>query len=206
MAARDSFRLDISLDRKNLARLDRLASLSKSAAARALTSMAAESIDPWRAANKRVFHMRRAWINRGLRFIPATPGNLNAQVGTLDKYMGRHVVGLGEEKRARAGGKLLVPFASIQEQGTHNQLRARLRRADSSARKIFKLERGGKTYLMRRKGKARGPLELVAVLTDHVKIPERLDALGIVGDVVNRRFGAAYERLLIRAWEGQSAT
>lgn len=198
-----ALRLDISLDQRNLRRLRTLASVSKLAAAKALTATARESVPAWIAANHRVFHMRRTWIDRGVRYRMATPGDLNAQVGTVDKYMARHVVGLGEEKKSSAG-RLFVPLIPVAQQGTHTQLRAKLRQADSTTRKTFKLVVNGKTFIARRRGRSRSDLQIMGELMDHVRIPQRLDVQTVVSGVVNARFGPIYERLLLKTLEAQN--
>lgn len=188
--------LHATLDARNLRRLGRLASVSRLMAAKSLTFTAQKAIPVW-IAGHHVFHKRRSWIDRGVRMRPATPGSLNARVGTIDRYMGRHVVGIGEEKRT-GGRALFVPAKPAPQQGTHTDTRRQLRGYGRSKRKPFVIHSAGRTLLVRRKGKARTPLEVLASFRQRVDIPERLDAGGIVAMVANREFPPVYGRLLIR--------
>lgn len=189
--------LDLTLDPRDLRRLKLLAGVSRLAAAKALTFTAEKSVPAW-VAGHRVFKRRNGWIDRGIRMRPATPGNLNARVGTIDKYMGRHVQGVAEEKQS-AGAALFVPNKPARDQGTHTQTRRQLAGFGRTQRKPFIIRTAsGKVLLVRRKGKARLPLLVLGSLRHEVDIPERLDALGIVTSVTRREFGPIYERLLLK--------
>jgi hypothetical protein len=186
----------LTLDGRDLRRLNRLASVSRVMAAKSLTFTAEKAVPYWRAGHK-VFHKRRTWIDKGVRMRPASSGNLNAQVGSVDRYMGRHVVGIGEEKR----GKLFVPTypgGAISRVGTHTQVRRTLRSAARSKRKPFVIETFGGALVVRRKGKSRLPLIVMGKLQTGADVPERLDALEIVAGTVRREFGPIYGRLLVR--------
>ena len=188
--------LNVSLDRRGLKQFGRLAEASRLMAAKALTFTAERAVPAWVRGHS-VFHKRRTWIDRGVRKRPATPSNLVAKVGTIDKYMGRHVVGVGEEKRPEGGGLIFVPSKPVEQQGTHTQTRRQLDRMRGTKRKPFILEgRGGTLLLVRRKTKRRTPLEKLATLTSEIDIPERLDAEKIVEEVVHREFCPIYERLI----------
>lgn len=194
--------LTVSLNWSNAARLKVLTSISRTTAAKALTYTAERAVPAWRAANRRTFHMRREWINKGVRMRPASAGNLNAQVGSIDKYMRRHVEGLGETK-VSAGRALFVPtYDRISEVGTHTQERRALARMMSTHRKPFILHtESGKVLLVRRKGKGRAPLEVLGVLQREAHIEPHLDALEVVSRVANASFGPVYERLLLKMLE-----
>lgn len=184
----------ITLDAKNLARLRRLRGASALMAAKSLTYTAERAIPAWRAGQA-VFHQRNTWLARGVRLRAATPGNLNAQVGTLDKFMGRHITGLHDPKE----GRLFIPiYRSIGEALTHTKERRALARMEGTQRKPFILHSGGHTFLARRKGKGRTPLVILGKIQDGAKIEPRMDALGIVAAVVNTEFPTIYERLLIK--------
>lgn len=193
-----SVRLDMGIDGRDLRRLRLLESVSRPAAAKALTYMAGDSVGPWKAGH-RVFTRRNGWIDKGIRYKPATARNLNAQVGTVDRYMGRHVVGIGQEKDA-SGRALFVPAKPAREQGTHTQTRRQLRGYARTKRKPFLIRKGGNVTLARRTGKGRA-FVILATLKQHVDIPERLNALGIVSGVVRANFPRVYERLLLAALE-----
>jgi len=186
----------LELEGRELRRFRTLASVSRTMAAKSLTFTAEKAVPAWRAGHH-VFTKRRPWIDSGVRMRPATAGNLNARVGTIDLYMGRHVVGIGDEKRASGRG-LFVPNEPARQQGTHTQIRRRISRMRSTQRKPFWIDYAGGRLLVRRKGKARTPLTVLGRSRSSVDIPERLDALGIVSGVVHREFGPVYERLLLR--------
>jgi hypothetical protein len=184
----------ITLDAKNLARLRRLRSVSGLMAAKSLTFTAEKAVPAWRAGNA-VFHHRSTWIDRGVRMRAATPENLQAEVGTLDKFMSRHIVGLNDPKE----GRLFVPvYRQIGEALTHTQERRALARMEGTKRKPFILRRGGATFLARRLGKERSPLTILGKIQDGAKIKPRLDALTIVDAVVQENFPKIYGRLITR--------
>lgn len=193
--------LNITLDARDLRRLRTLEMASRSSAAKALTFTAERAIPAWQAANARVFHMRRTWLNKGVRLRAATPGNLNAQVGSIDIYMGRHVVGIGEQKE----GHLFIPiYSNIADVRTHTAMRRTLASANDSSRKTFEIHAAsGKILIVRRKGKARTPLQILGVVQDGAHMTPHLDALGVVAPVVAREFGPIYERLLLKWADGR---
>jgi hypothetical protein len=184
----------ITLDTRNLARLRRLRSVSAVMAAKSLTFTAERAKPAW-IAGQAVFHKRNTWIDRGVRMRPATAANLNAQVGTIDKFMGRHIVGLNDPKE----GRLFIPiYQSIADAMTHTKERRALARMQDTQRKPFILRTNGETLLVRRKGRARTPLEILGKLQTGAKIEPRLNALEIVDAVVVREFPPIYERLLLK--------
>lgn len=184
----------LRLDAKNLARFRRLAGVSRTMAAKSLTFTAEKAVPAWRAGHS-VFHKRNTWIDRGVRKRAATAGNLEAQVGTLDRYMGRHVVGIDQAK----GGRLYVPlYRRIGEARTHTRERSGLRRMEGTQRKPFKIRTSRGEFLARRKGKARLPLVLLGKLQTGAEVRPTLDALGIVDRVVRAEFPRVYERLLMK--------
>ena len=201
-----SVSLDLALQKGDVERIGRLAGVSRTMAAKALTFTAQKAVPAWIVGNS-VFHKRRTWIDRGVRSRPATASDLTAVVGTLDRYMGRHVKGIDEEKAADTGKSLFVPiYNSAGDVGTHTQVRRQLARFDQTQRKTFVLKAAsGKVFIARRTTTARAPLQIVAVLEQEVDIKPALDALGIVSAVVNVQFGPVYERLLLR-WNDTGKT
>lgn len=185
--------LNVSLDPRNLAKFRRLMRANRLVAAQSLTFTAEKAKPAWKVGNQ-LFHRRNRWLDAGVRMRAATPSNLVAQVGTLDRFFGRHVIGIDAPKE----GKLFVPlYDDISKVGTHQRIRAMLRRMDGTQRKPFLLKRGGQTFLARRLGKARGPLTLLGKMQQGAKIAPRFDAVGIVDGVVQRDFSTTYERLLL---------
>jgi hypothetical protein len=185
--------LSITLDTQNLAKFRRLLSANKLIAAQSLTFTAERAQAAWRVGNS-VFHKRRPWIDMGVRIKHATPGNLNARVGSIDKFMGRHVIGVDEPKVA-ASGSLFVPIQPVAEQPTHTGIRARIRQMMRTKNKPF--WRNGN--LLRREGPGHdAPLKILAVLRKSVEIKPRLPALEIVDATVQREFPTVYERLLLK--------
>ncbi len=182
--------LNLTLDRRNLARFRTLLSANRTMAAKSLTFVAYKARDDWRAAMT-MFQLRRRWLVTGVRVGNATASNLNAKVGSLDKFFGRHVKGIDAPKRA-GGGRLFVPAQPVQQQGTHTQIRRMLRRVDSTKRKTFVVG----DMVLRRAGKARLPLIVLGRLRKSVDIQPRFDALAMTERVVRRDFGKVYERLL----------
>jgi hypothetical protein len=182
--------LNVSLDSRNLARFRRLMQASRLVAAQSLTFTAERAKPAW-IAGHRVFHRRNSWIDRGVRMRAATPGNLVAKVGTIDRYMGRHIVGVGDPKE----GRLFVPlYSNIADVPTHTKVRARLRAMARTQTKPFWIN--GTLY--RRKGKARTPLVVLGKMQQGAHMKPELDALAIVDRVVQREFPTVYERLLLK--------
>lgn len=183
--------LELKLDRKNIARFRTLLKANRMMAAKSLTFTAERAKPAWIAGHS-VFHKRNRWIDKGVRLRGATPTDLEAQVGTIDRFMGRHVVGIGEPKK----GRLFVPaYEDISQAPTHTKVRAMLRRAGQSKTKPFRIG----DMLVRRKGKGRVPLKVLGRITKGARIEPRLDALGIVDREVREHFPTVYSRLL-RAW------
>jgi len=187
--------LDATLDRRDLAKVRTLLKANRTMTAKALTFTAEKAKPAWKAGHS-LFHRRNGWLDKGVRLCAAIAGNLNAQVGTLDKFFGRHVKGIDEPK----GGRLFVPaYNNIADAPTHTKVRAMLRRAEGTKRKPFRIG----DVLVRRKGKARTPLIVLGRITKGAKIEPRFDALGIVNGVVQREFPTIYSRLL-RAWAAKN--
>lgn len=188
--------LNINLDRRNLARFRNLMRANRLVAAKALTFVAEDAEEAWRDGQS-VFHQRSSWLRRGVRKRAATPGNLNAQVGTVDTWFGRHVKGLKEDK----GGDLFIPaYGDIAQAPTHRKVRAKLKAAmNNKSRKPFWLrDDRGFTWLAQRLGKGRAPLKFLGKKQRGAEVPDRFDAQGIVERAVARGFPTTYERLLIR--------
>lgn len=183
--------LTVTLDEKGLAKLRLLQGVSGVMAAKSLTFTAEKARDAWRAGEAVQFHLRRKWLQTGTQVRYATANNLNAQVGSMDKFFGRHVIGIDEKKE----GRLFVPVQPIDEQGTHTQIRRQIARMMGTKTKPF--WRNG--ILFRRLGPGHdAPLKVLAVMKDSVHIKPRFDALGITDVVVQKEFPPIYERLLIR--------
>ena len=193
--------LNITLDSRNLFRFRTLlAKASRTEAAKSLTFTAERARDAWRLENHRLFHMRRKWIDTGVRVKYATAGNLVARVGSIDEYMGRHVEGVDTPKGHTNAHGIFVPIKPIDQQGTHTQFRRQLAAMGRTKRKPFwMIGLGGNLLLARRDGKERTPITVLAAFRDHINLKPRMDALGIVDGAVQAAFPAVYERLLLKA-------
>jgi hypothetical protein len=186
--------ISIALDTRNLAKFRKLLAANPRIAAQSLTFTAERAKPAWIEAQQTLHH-RSSWIDRGVRLRAASPGNLNAQVGSIDKYMGRHIVGIEEEKE----GNLFIPiYAGIAQALTHTKERSTLRRMYDTKRKPFWIASGGTRYLVRREGKERTPLTILAKLQEGAKVKPRVDAFAVVSAVVEREFPTIYERLLLK--------
>lgn len=182
--------LNIRLDRANLRRFHTLAKVSRLMAAKSLTFSAEKGQLAWRAGQT-IFHRRNSWIDKGVRIKHATPGNLEARVGTLDKFLGRHIIGIGEQKV----GNLFIPNQDADQQPTHTRIRARLRAMARTKTKPFVRD----DMLLRRSGKkSDAPLLVLGFLRKKANIKPRLDAVGLVSRTVQVEFPRIYERLLLR--------
>ncbi|MDI2076194.1 hypothetical protein ABIF68_003323 [Bradyrhizobium japonicum] len=91
--------ITLTLTKGMLDRLDQLRDRSiNTATAKALTFTAKDAQQALRVQIPGIFVLRRPWVVSGIRIRPANGGNLMAVVGSIDKYMERHVIGAGKEK------------------------------------------------------------------------------------------------------------
>ncbi len=186
-------KLEITLDRRDLARFRTLLKANRTMAAKSLTQVAYAARDDWRRLFPTMFHLRRRWLITGARVDMATPSTLTARVKNIDKFFGRHTEGVDTPKRA-ADGRLFVPNEPVVEQGTHTRIRSRLRQMERTKRKPF--EAGG--MLLRRETKKSTPLRVLGYLRKDVDIEPRFDALGVTEQAVRKNYGRLYERMLVR--------
>ncbi|HVJ78110.1 MAG TPA: hypothetical protein VM620_09765 [Hyphomicrobium sp.] len=196
-----SAELSVTLDAKSLSQFRTLLRASRTEAAKSLTFVAEKAQDAWRLENHRVFKLRSNWIDVGVRKQAATSGNLIARVGTIDKFAGRHVIGVDQEKgHNNPHGIFVAPYAQIENAKTHSKIRAALRSMMRTKTKPF--WRHG--MLLRRIGKGHdAPLTVLGSFREQIRIKPRFDAEGVVGGVVQREFPRIYERLILR-WAEQA--
>lgn len=192
--------ITLALDRRNLAKFRTLLKANRTMAAKSLTQVAYKGRDAWRGEIPSDFHLRRRWLVTGIRVGQATPGNLNARVGSIDTFFGRHVKGIDEPKKS-GGRSLFVPAMPIEQQGTHTQIRAMLRRAGAAkTRAVFRV----RDMILRRMGKGHdAPVKLMGVLRKEVDIAPRFDALALTECAVRQNFVTVYEKLLMQ-WAARS--
>lgn len=209
--------LSITLTKGMMDRLDSLRGSSVNVAtAKALTFTAKDAQVALRAEAPGLFVLRRPWIVGGIRIKPAFGGTLNAQVGSIDKYMERHVIGAGVEKkpdnplsirsrrgsngRLASGGILIKPYGSIGSAQIHTVVRRQLKRMDGQKKKTFQIRgKGGRVLIVRRKTKKRFPLQTLAVLQNGATINEHWDFFGTVRGVVQARFEGHFIRAALNA-------
>jgi hypothetical protein len=206
-------KLTIQLDTKGLGRLDKLTGTTRTAASTALTWTAKDAQKALKSDTESVFHLRNRWVPGGIRIKPANRGSMEAQVGSIDKYMERHVMGAHHPpKKAgnalvyrggsgkRASGGLLVPvYGSIGDAKTHTKARNRLKRMEGTKRKPFVIKaKSGKVLLVRRATKKRLSLVVLAALENQVHITPEWNFKGEVQGVVNARFGENFLRAMAK--------
>ncbi len=209
--------ITMTLDKDWDRRLDGLRPSSvNTATAKALTFTAKDAQLALRAEAPGLFVLRRNWIVGGIRIRPANGNKLNAVVGSIDKYMERHVIGAGKEKapdkklsvrskrdargRLATGGILIKPYGSIGSAPVHTVVRRQLKRMDGNKRKTFQIiGNGGKVLIVRRTTNKRTPLQTLAMLQDGTKINENWDFFGTVKGVVNARFPRHFFRAVLKA-------
>lgn len=201
--------LALRLDHEDLKPLNMLKGSVRFAAAKALTKTAKDAQAALKAEAPGVFHLRNNWVVQGIRIDAATPGTLNARVGSIDRYMGRHVSGdpkhpaktlsihqhRDDRGRLASGGLLIAPYAGIASAETHRRTRARLNRINGQKRKTFQiLSRGGsKVLLVRRTSKKRHPLQVLAILTSDVAEHPIWHMDKTVEGIVEAKFGDHFE-------------
>jgi len=206
-----AFNLSVRLDDKDLKRLSALEGRAKFAGAKALTLTAKDAQAGLQAEAGAIFNLRNSWVVKGIRIRAATPATMTATVGSIDKYMSRHV--FGDDKpparslsirnsrdsrgRVASGGLLIPSYSSISQVGKHQATRGKLRRIDGQKRKTFQIlgKGGGVVLIVRRTSKKRKPLEVLSILHGQAvdmhptfKMYERTQA------VVRARFALHFER------------
>ena len=206
--------LTATLDLRGL-RLDELRGKAKFAAVKSLTLTAKDAQAKLKAEVGSDFHLRNSWVPQGIRIKPATMGNMVAQVGSIDKYMRRHVVGAGEPKdaaspismfdrtqgtgRIASGGLLVMLYGSIGSAPTHTVARRKLSRIDGQKNKTFQIQsKGGNVLIVRRQSKKQGGLEILGVLESKVKIRERFDMFASVSAMATARFPVHFEAAIAK--------
>lgn len=207
--------LQVRLDTHGLAGLSALKGKAKTAAAKALTFTAQDAQMTLKGQVPGEFHLRNSWVPKGIRIKPASAGTMSARVGSIDKYMQRHVVGAGEEKapgkglsihrqrdsrgRLASGGLMIMPYGGIGEYPTHTVVRRKMKRVGGQKRKPFQIvsKSGNQVLIVRRKTGKRYPLQTLSILRgDAVDIKESFDMFGTVRGVVAARFGGHFERAI----------
>ncbi|WP_311276139.1 hypothetical protein [Methylobacterium sp. WCS2018Hpa-22] len=207
--------LHVTLDKRDLRRLAALKGEARLAGAKALTFTAKDAQTLLKAQVPSTFHLRNSWVPRGIRITPATPSSMSAEVGSIDKYMDRHVVGAGRAKpperglsirgkhdgrgRVASGGLLIMPYGSIGQYPTHKVVRRKLSRVDGQKKKTFQIlsSSGNQVLIVRRRSKKRKPLEVLGILRGAaVDIKQQWDMFGSVQGVVSARFGDHFERAI----------
>ncbi|WP_028165464.1 hypothetical protein [Bradyrhizobium elkanii] len=209
--------ITLALEKGMLERLDQLRDRSiNTATAKALTFTAKDAQQALRTQIPSIFVLRRPWVVGGIRIRPANGSTLMATVGSIDKYMERHVIGAGKEKypdnalsirakrdsrgRLASGGILIKPYGSIGSAPVHTVVRRQLKRMDGQKRKPFHIvTKNGKVIVVRRRTKKRFPLETLAVLQGSATINEHWDFLGTVSGVVQARFPNHFYRAVVNA-------
>ncbi|WP_315741032.1 hypothetical protein [Bradyrhizobium sp. SZCCHNR1093] len=210
-----TLKLDDAEWRKRIEQL-RVSSVN-TATAKALTFTAKDAQAALRAEVPGLFVLRRNWILTGIRIRPANGNKLTAVVGSIDKYMERHVVGAKADKqpdsklsvrsrrdpstgRLATGGILIKPYGSIGSAPIHTVVRRQLKRMDGQKKKTFQVKgKDGKVFVVRRKGSAKKPLQTLAVLQNEAKIAKVWDFRGTVSGVVQARFPQHFFRAILGA-------
>lgn len=203
--------LSITLDTRDLKRLAALKGNARFAGALALTRTAKDAQAKLRETAPTYFHLRNSWVVGGIRIKAATKSGMAAQVGSIDKYMGRHVFGdpkhafrslslrskRDERGKLATGGLLIRPYTGIASAPTHMRVRSQLKRIDGQRRKTFQVRgKGGTVLIVRRVGKARHPLETLAILKSGAQDHPIWPLLPLVQGVVTARFSAHFEAAL----------
>ncbi|GJD31457.1 hypothetical protein PMNALOAF_2716 [Methylobacterium adhaesivum] len=210
-----SVQLQVRLDAKDLARLAVVKGKAKTAAAKALTFTAQDSQLALKGQVPGVFHLRNGWVPKGVRLKSASAGSMSARVGSVDKYMERHVIGAGKPKpperaltisksrdsrgRLSSGGLMIMPYGGIGEYPTHTAVSRKLKRVGGQKRKTFNIlsKSGNQVLIVRRKSKKRTPLQVLGILRgEAVDIKQEWDMFGAVKGVVSARFSGHFERAL----------
>lgn len=204
--------LHAKLNYKEMRRLKALTGKARYAGAKALTFTAKDAQKSLQVEAATKFHLRNSWVLRGIRIDAATPGRMKARVGSVDKYMERHVTGkpkaaaktLSVRKRRDSngrlstGGLLIKPYHSIASAPTHTKVRSSLKRIGGQKRKPFEIiGRGGTVLIVRRTSKKRKPLEVLATLKNGANSKPVWNMQRTVQTVVSARFGTHFSAALL---------
>lgn len=207
--------LFVRLDTADLRRLQALKGKARTAGAKALTFTAKDAQTSLKGQVPGTFRLRNSWVPKGIRIEPANAGKMSARVGSIDKYMDRHVVGAGRPKppakglsihgrrndrgQVASGGLMIMPYGGIGEYPTHTVVRRKMGRVDKQKKKTFQImsSSGHQVLIVRRMSKKRYPLQTLAILRGSaVDIKQQFDMFGTVKGVVSARFAGHFERAL----------
>lgn len=188
------------------------------ATAKSLTKTAQEVQQAVRADMPQRFTIRRQWVVKGIRIVPATKTNLTATVYSKDPFMERQEAGglkfgspgggdFSSASLPQTGGRRARPAMGRVAVPTNKVLRSKseiIRKSDlpqGLGAKGFVIGKPGDTqYLARRfaKGKRAG-LQLLYVLKRSTKVKPRLGLREIGERVVQNRFGEIFSEALEQA-------
>lgn len=204
--------LRISLEGAELEKLAAFPKQARFAVVKSLTLTAKDAQAALKAEAPGVFHLRNTWVPQGIRIDPATSGSMSARVGSIDRYMGRHVHGDPKPAgralsirskrdgngRLATGGLLIAPYSGIGSAPKHQVVRRKLGRIGSQKKKTFQIMgRGsGKVLIVRRTSKKRRPLQVVAILSALVAEHPIWKMDRTVSGVVSARFGTHFAAAL----------
>jgi hypothetical protein len=203
--------LDVTIDPRDLRRIDLLDRQAPFAIARALTRTAQEAQGRVREELPERFTIRSRWVPGGIRYRPATKAGLVAQVGSVTPFMEQQEVG-GERE-----GNGAVPIGArrkiTDKTGPSRWPKALLAK---KAHFLAPIESGSSEFVIWRRygrkrivtrgayaGIKRQPLELMYRFDDDIEIQPRLGLLKTTELVVRERFVPnfewAYERAIATA-------
>ena len=174
--------------------------------ARALTMTAQDAQKAVQARMPSEFILRRDWIVKGIRVVPARKDNLVAMVYSIDPFMGRQEYG-GQKIPMDGGRNLAIPLSGARPSDSDiipsallpgNLGKAQYTISKKSGKEVtmkgtggeaFRLVSNGRTYLMLR---AAGVLKVMYLLTPSAEVNPRLNLGPITLETVKQRFAVNF--------------
>ncbi|MCW5737350.1 MAG: hypothetical protein KIS73_24705 [Enhydrobacter sp.] len=157
------------------------------ATARALTLTVRDAQTDIRAELPKRFTIRNSWVSKGIRIDPATKTKLEAAVGTLEPFM--RLQETGGAGHARDASRKAVPKGAKRGKSGIIPKGQRPRALLNKPKHFLAKTRFG-AAVMKRKGKARYPIEPLFWLKRTVPIKPRFGFKGQVETTTGRRFAA----------------
>lgn len=166
------------------------------ATARALTMTVRDAQGDIRDELPKRFTIRNSWVSKGVRIDPATKSRLEAAVGTLEPFM--RLQETGGKGYARDASRKAVPKGA--KRGRTGIIpKGQRPRALLGKPKHFLVSTRFGAAVMKRKGKARYPIEPLFWLKKTVPIKPRFGMQGQVEATTERRFAANWATSMAEA-------
>jgi hypothetical protein len=175
------------------------------AVAVALTEVGKDSRQAVAASLRQHFQIRSPWIERGIRYTPASKRdwpNTHTTIGSRDWFMADQET--GGVRRPRGGHRLPIPGGDLRSQPSERITRARwpsrlLRKRAYFINRLTSGPRAGREAVLQRDTAERYPLRVLHVFAGKVNVRPRLHMRETVTGVVAATYQMHFTRALARS-------